>query len=165
MKYKWDTILQRWEYETRNWEDIMAVSFTNNWKNILDKLESTLRNEFEGALSVYRGNKVPVGSTYLQLNPLGSELLEYNATSETREFTIQILYFFLEANVKNSALDHILRTVSRIEALIHDNMAMTLTDSSNLFNCRMQSTELNAGEYDMYVVEWDYKCMHLGNVS
>ena len=143
----------------------MAVSFTNNWKNILDKLENTLRTEFKGALPVYRGNKAPAGSTYLQLVPSGSELLEYNVTSETREFTIQILYYFLEANAKNSALDHILRTVSRIEALIHDNMAMTLSDSSNLFNCRMQSTELNAGDEDMYIVEWEYKCMHLGNIS
>ena len=141
----------------------MAVSFTNNWKNILDKLENTLRTEFKGALPVYRGNRAPAGSTYLQLNPAGSELLEYNVTSETREFTIQILYYFLEPNVKDTALDHILRTVSRIEALIHDNMAGTLSDSSNLFNCRMQSTTLNAGDEDMYVVEWEYKCMHLGN--
>ena len=143
----------------------MAVSFTNNWKNILDKLENTLRTEFKGALPVYRGNRAPAGSTYLQLIPSGAELLEYNVTSETREFTIQILYYFLDANVKDTALDHILRTVSRIEALIHDNMAMTLSDDSNLFNCRMQSTELNAGEDDMYVVEWEYKCMHLGNIS
>ena len=143
----------------------MAVSFTNNWKNILDKLESILRTEFKGALPVYKGNKAPAGTTYLQLNPVGSELLEYNVTSETREFTIQVLYYFLEANVRDSALDHIFRTVSRIEALIHDNMAMTLSDSSNLFNCRMQSTELNAGDEDMYIVEWEYKCMHLGNIS
>ena len=143
----------------------MAVSFTNNWKNILDKLENTLRTEFKGALPVYRGNKAPAGTTYLQLNPIGSELLEYNVTSETREFTIQILYYFLETNVKDSALDHILRTVSRIEALIHDNVSMTLSDSSQAFNCRMQSTTLNAGEEDMYVVEWEYKCMHLGNIS
>ena len=143
----------------------MAVSFTNNWKNIIDKLEYTIRNEFKGALPVYRGNKAPAGSTYLQLNPVGSELLEYNVTSETREFTIQVLYYFLEANVKDNALDHILRTVSRIEALIHDNMAMTLTDNSNLFNCMLQSTELNAGDDDMYVVEWEYKCMHLGNIG
>ena len=143
----------------------MAVSFTNNWKNILDKLESVLRTEFKGALPVYTGNKAPVGSTYLQLSPVGSELLEYNVTSETREFTIQILYYFLEANVRDSALDHILRTVSRIEALIHDNTAMTLTDSTRAFNCRMQSTELNAGDEDMYIVEWEYKCMHLGNTG
>ena len=143
----------------------MAVSFTNNWKNIIDKLENTIRTEFKGALPVYRGNKAPAGTTYLQLNPVGSELLEYNSNSETREFTIQILYYFLDANVKDTALDHILRTVSRIEALIHDNKTMTLTDSTQAFNCRLQSTELNAGEDDMYVVEWEYKCMHLGNTG
>ena len=53
--------------------------------------------------------------------------------------------------------------VSRTEALIHDNVTMTLSDSSIAYNCRMQSTELNAGDEDMYVVEWEYKCMHLGN--
>ena len=144
----------------------MAVSFTNNWKNILDKLESVLRTEFKGALPVYTGNKAPAGSTYLQLNPVGSELLEYGSNSETREFTIQILYYFLEANVKDSALDHILRTVSRTEALIHDNMIMTLSDSTKAVNCRMQSTELDANEEEeMYVVAWEWKCLHVGNIS
>jgi len=142
----------------------MAVAFTNNWKNILDKLEGILRTEFKGSLPVFRGNKAPAGTQYIQLIPTGSELLEYNTTSETREFTIQILFYFLDANVKDSALDHILRTVSRIEALIHDNMAMTLSDSSNLFNCRMQNTELNAGDEE-YVVEWGYRCMHQGNFA
>ena len=143
----------------------MAISFTNNWKNILDKLENIFRTESKGALPIYRGNRAPAGTTYLQLNPVGSELIEYNVTSETREFTIQVLYYFLEANVKDTALDHILRTVSRIEALVHDNTAMTLSDNSNAFNCRMQSAELNTEDEEMYVVEWEYKCMHLGNVS
>ena len=143
----------------------MPITFTNNWKNILDELESIFKTEFKGALPIYKGDKAPAGSTYLQLNPVGSELLEYNVSSETREFTVQILYYFLEANVRDSAMDHILRMVSRIEALIHDNTAMTLSDSSNAFNCRMQSTQLNAGDDDMYVVEWDYKCMHMGNTG
>ena len=147
----------------------MAITFTNNWKNIIDKLEYTIRNEFKGALPVYRGSKAPAGTTYLQLNPVGSELLEYNTTSETREFTIQVLYYFLEANVRDSAMDHILRTVSRVESLIHANLAMSYTnensETENVFNCRMQSTELNAGEDDMYVVESEYKCMHLGNIG
>ena len=143
----------------------MPITFTNNWKNILDELESIFKTEFKGALPVYKGDKAPAGSTYLQLNPVGSELLEYNVTSETREFTVQILYYFLEANVRDSAMDHILRMVSRIEALIHDNTAMTLSDSSKAVNCRVQSTQLNAGDDDMYVVEWDYKCMHMGNTG
>ena len=145
----------------------MAVTFTNNWKNILDKLESVLESEFKGALPVYKGNTIPGGvNQALQLIPTGSVLSDYNTTSETREFSIQVRFIFNEANVRETALDHILRQVSRIEALIHDNVSMTLSDSSSAFNCRFESTELNADEESgIYVVEWDYKCQHLGNVG
>ena len=145
----------------------MAVTFTNNWKNILDKLESILEAEFKGALPVYKGNTIPAGvNQALQLIPIGSELSEYNATSERREFSIQVRFIFNEANVRETALDHILRQVSRIEALIHDNVSMTLSDSTSAFNCRFESTELNADEETgTYVVVWDYKCQHLGNVG
>ena len=145
----------------------MAVSFTNNWKNILDKLENTLRTEFKGALPVYKGNSVPKGvNQALQIIPTGSVLSDYNATSETREFSIQVRFMFNEANVNETALDHILRQVSRVEALIHDNVAMTLSDSTQAFNCRFESTALNAEEESgVYVVLWEYKCQHLGNVE
>ena len=145
----------------------MAVTFTNNWKLILDKLESVFEAEFKGALPVYKGNSIPAGvNQALQLIPSGSTLSEYNVTSETREFTIEIRFVFNEANVNETALDHILRQVSRIEALIHDNVAMTLSDSSSAFNCRFESTELNADEESgIYVVLWEYKCQHLGNVG
>ena len=147
----------------------MAVTFTNNWKNILDKLESVIEAEFKGALPVYKGNTIPKGvNQALQLIPSSSVLSDYNATSETREFTIQIRFIFNEANVNETALDHILRQVSRIEALIHDNMTMTLGDTptTEALNCRFESTELNADEESgIYLVVWDYKCQHLGNVG
>tara|TARA_R100000995_G_scaffold7147_1_gene3190 strand:- start:140 stop:577 length:438 start_codon:yes stop_codon:yes gene_type:complete len=145
----------------------MAVSFDNNWKLILDKLESILETEFKGALPVYRGNSIPAGANQaLQLIPTGTTLTEYNATSETREFTIEIRFVFNEANVNETALDHILRQVSRVEALIHDNVAMTLSNNSQAFNCRFESTELNADEEEgIYIVVWDYKCQHLGNIG
>ena len=145
----------------------MAVTFTNNFKNILDKLRGVLRTEFKGALPIYVGHETKdTGTQYLRLDPFGSTLSEYNATSETREFTIDIRFVFNEANVNETALDHILRQVSRIEALIHDNVTMTLSDSSSAFNCRFESTELNADEESgIYVVEWEYKCQHLGNIA
>ena len=145
----------------------MAVTFTNNWKNILDKLESILEAEFKGALPVYKGSDIPKGiNQALQLVPTGSTLSDYNATSETREFSIQVRFIFNEVNINETALDHILRQVSRIEALIHDNVAMTLSDSTRAFNCRFDSTELNADEETgIYVVVWDYKCQHLGNTG
>ena len=143
----------------------MAVNFTNNFKNILDKLESIIESEFKGALPVYKGNTVPKGvNQALKLVPTGSVLTEYNTNSETREYSINVTFSFNEANVRETALDHVLRYVSRIEALIHDNIAMTLSDSTNAFNCRFDSTDLNTDEEsNVYVVEWDYKCQHLGN--
>ena len=145
----------------------MAVTFTNNWKNILDKLESVLEAEFKGALPVYKGKDIPKGiNQALQLIPTGSILSEYNAHSETREFSVTVRYVFADANVNERALDHILRQVSRIEALIHDNVAMTLSDSSDAFNCRFESTDLNTDdESGIYVTEWAWKCQHLGNVA
>ena len=144
----------------------MAVAFTNNWKNILDELRSILRTEFKGALPVYIGDEGSEGTQYLRLDPIASELTEYSVNGETREFTISVFYYFAEHNLKKTALDHVLRYVSRIEALIHDNITMTLADNSNAFNCRFETTELNPDEESgVYVVQWEYKCQHQGNLS
>ena len=144
-----------------------VVNFTNNWKNILDKLESILETEFKGALPVYKGKDIPKGANQaLQLIPTGSVLTEYNTTSETREFSVTVRYVFADANVNERALDHILRQISRIEALIHDNMAMTLSDSTRAFNCRFDSTDLNTDdESGIYVTEWAWKCQHIANMG
>ena len=145
----------------------MAVNFSNNWKNILDKLESILEVEFKGALPVYKGKDIPKGiNQALQLIPTGSVLSEYNATSETREYSVSVRYVFAEANVNERALDHILRQISRVEALIHDNVSMLLSDNSSAFNCRFESTTLSSDEeLGFHITEWDWKCQHLGNVN
>ena len=145
----------------------MAISFSNNWKLILDKLENVFESEFKGALPVYKGNNIPTGTNQaLQLMPTSSLLSEYMIASEIREYSINIKFVFNEANVNETALDHILRQVSRIEALVHDNMAMTLSDDSNAFNCRMETTTLDAeANSESYVVQWEYKCQHQGNTG
>ena len=144
----------------------MAVTFTNNWKNILDKLTNILRTEYKGAVPVYKGDSNKGGTQFIRLIPTGSTLVEYNATSETREFSILVQYYYSNKNIKDTALDHILRIVSRTEALIHDNVAMTLSDSSSAFNCRFDNTELNTGEEEgVYLVEWEWRCQHLGNIG
>ena len=144
----------------------MATSFTNNWKNILDKLQSTIRSEFKNALPTYRGfDNEPTGSQYLRLIPIGSDLLGYNITSETREFSINIMLHFKSANIKETALDHILRLVSRLESLVVDNISMTLTDSSNLFNCRIESTSFDSTNSEEHIVTFDFRGVHMSNIS
>ena len=145
----------------------MATSFTNNWKNLLDKLENVFRTEFSNALPVYTGEvNEKAGNQYLRFDPVGSELLEYSVTSETREFSINMFLYFGDKSESRTKLDAILRLVSRIESLVVDNISMTLSDSSSAFNCRIESTLLDAVEdTESYVVLFDYKCMHLGNTG
>ena len=145
----------------------MAVTFTNNFKNILDKLRNILRTEFKNALPVYIGHEsVQASAQFLRLDPIGSELLEYMVTGEQREFTVNMYYYFLDKNIKKTSLDHVLRYMSRIEALMHDYTSTTLTDSSNLYNGRIESTSLNALEDENeYVVEFVWKGQHTGNIS
>ena len=145
----------------------MPVTFTSNFTNILNKLRDKLRTEFKGTLPVYIGHEQKEkGSQYLRLDPIRSTLIEYNITSETREFQINMFYYFADPNVNKSSLDHVLRFVSRIEALIHDNMSMVLTDNSNCFNCRIESTELNAlDDENEYVVRFEWRGQHLANTG
>jgi hypothetical protein len=145
----------------------MTVTFTNNFTNILNKLRNTLRTEFKGTLPVYIGHEQKEqGNQYLRLDPVGSTLSEYNVNGEIREFQVNMFYYFADPNVNKTSLDHVLRFVSRIEALIHDNTAMVLTDSSNCFNCRIESTELNAlDDENEYVVQFEWRGQHHSNTA
>ena len=145
----------------------MAITFTNNFKNILDKLRNILRTEFKGALPVYIGHEsAQASSQFVRLDPVGSELVSYMSSAELREYNIVMYYYFVDKNIKKSSLDHVLRYTSRIEALIHDNTSTTLSDSANLYNCRVESTSLNALEDENeYVVELVWKGQHTGNIS
>jgi hypothetical protein len=145
----------------------MPVTFTNDFKNILDKLRSVLRTEFKGALPVYIGHEQKEqGSQYLRLDPVGSTLSEYNINGEIREYQVNMFYYFADPNVNKTSLDHVLRFVSRIEALIHDNIKMTLADNTDSFNCRIESTELNAiDDENEYVVQFEWRGQHLGNLD
>ena len=145
----------------------MVATFKNNWKNILDKLKNTLRTEFGNTLPVYVGHENKnVGSQYLRLEPVSSDLIEYAIKSEKREFTLNMLYYSSVKDIEKNALDGVLRIVSRIEALVHDNINITLADSTVAYNCRIESTELNAlEEEEEYVVQFVWQCVHHCNLA
>ena len=97
----------------------MAISFTNNWKNILDELTSILRSEYGNSLPVFVGDQDNTsGSQYIRLDPVGSSLIAYASNSQNREFDIIMSYVFTSPNVKKTALEHILRFTERTKALI-----------------------------------------------
>ena len=145
----------------------MAITPVNNFKNILDKLSSKLRSEFGNTLPVYVGHQTKnVSSQYLRLEPVSSDLVEYTKGSEKREFAVNMFYYSNKKNIEQVQLENVLRIVSRIEALVHDNINITLADSTVAYNCRIESTELNVlEEEEAYVVQFVWQCIHLGNLS
>ena len=144
----------------------MAVTYTNNWKNIADKLQSKLRSEFGGSLSVYVGEGDHVGNHFLKILPESNEVLERYVKGELREYTFQLIYYFMEVNVRQTALTQMLRTISRIESLTGNNRSLTLADSTNIINGRADNYEIVEGDDGFeYLVEMNYKCMHLGNLT
>ena len=145
----------------------MPITPKNNFKNILDKLKNILRTEFGNILPIYVGHDTKnVSSQYLRLDPISNSLLEYASFSETREYNINFLYYSGKKDIEKVALDNVLRVVARIEALIHDNITMELSDSSKAYDCNIETTEYNTEEEEeKYVVTMSFNCKHLGNVA
>ena len=56
---------------------------------------------------------------------------------------------------------------SRLEALIHDNLLLTLADSTTAFDLRMNDMDLDAeiDEEGFFVAEYSFSCQHIGNVA
>ena len=144
----------------------MAITPENTFKKILDKLESVIETEFKGALPTCVGYDKMHGTQYLRIIPESSSLIGFTTDSEERGYNIRLIYYFDEKMVNTKTVDHILRYTSRVEALIHDNIIMTLSDSTRALNCRIQSTELNTDiENGIYTVEMEWQCNHVGNIG
>ena len=93
----------------------------------------------------------------IRLIPDGSSLVEYASFMEQREYDITIQYVFTDRTENHNFLDHVMNQCSRLEALIHDNLTITLTDSTTAFDLRMNDMDLDAeiDEEGFFVAEYD----------
>ena len=94
-------------------------------------------------------------------------MVEYASHMEQREYSITIQYVFTDRRENHNFLDHVMNQCSRLEALIHDNLTLTLTDSTTAFDLRMNDMDLDVDidEEGFFVVEYDFTCHHIGNVA
>ena len=79
---------------------------------------------------------------------------------------IDINFIFREINLTETALDHILRYSTRVQALIRKNATMTLdkgsdADSTKAWNCRLETEEFSTDEETgANVTSWEFRCSH-----
>jgi len=142
------------------------ITFTNIWEEkILDIIRSFLNTEFAGSIPIYTGSFKDMGSQSIRLDPIGSDLIDYTSTGETREYILDVSYTFKEKSIKKDTWDHILRQVSHIEALFHDNMNNTFFNG-RLVNCRVNEKIEDEGTIDgLNVIRWEWRGMYLGNLT
>tara|TARA_A100001011_G_scaffold399927_1_gene511111 strand:- start:1071 stop:1511 length:441 start_codon:yes stop_codon:yes gene_type:complete len=146
----------------------MAVTYTNNFNNIMDKLEEIIKTEMPVPVQKATNEQPMLKSNeFIRLIPNGSSLVEFASHMEQREFSITIQYIFQDKRESHNFLDHVMNNSARLEALIHDNITITLADSTTAFNLRMNEMDLDADtdEEGFFVVEYDFTCEHIGNVA
>ena len=142
----------------------MPVSAYNNFENILDKLENLFKSEFGSQLKIHRSLEDHIKDMqYLRMFPISSNNVLYNNVSEIRDFNIGLELHYKHNNIKKRQIDQIMRYATRIEAVIDDNLKMTLSDSTIAYDCKINDSSVTV-EDDGYMVELNYNCLHDNNI-
>ena len=146
----------------------MAVTYSNNFNFIMDKLMEIIKAEMPVPVQkTTTGQPLLKANESIRLIPNGSSLVEYASFMEQREYSVTIQYVFQDRRENHNFLDHVMNNSARLEALIHDNLTMTLgdTNSTRAFDLRMNDMELDVDidEEGFFVVEYDFSCQHIGN--
>ncbi len=144
----------------------MAVTYTNNWKNILTALKSKIRAEMK--CPVYSDWEQEIKSNqFVKIVPTGSSQLEKATFMEVRSFEMDCQYFFVKRK-DNKFQDYVLNQVSILEALIHDNITLTLADNTKAVDVTLGDLDFNVevDNYEDYMVaQWTLTCTHFGNTA
>ena len=146
----------------------MAVTYTNNWANILKALKSKIRAEMKCPVYSDWYDEVK-GNQFISVVPTSSEQGDVTKNSEHRTFNMEVRYYFLNRNNKQFQ-NYVLNQVSILEALVHDNPTLSLADSTTAYNLMIGDLELNIESdneehEDYFIVGWDLSCEHLSNLG
>ena len=144
----------------------MAVTYQNNWKNILTALKNKIRAEIKCPVYSNWDNESKANQ-FIRIIPSGSSQEEKATFMEVREFNMECQFYFTRRKDLNFQ-NYVLNQVSILEALVHDNITLTLADSTKAVNVTMGALELDTeidGYDDYFVAQWDLSCTHFGNVN
>ena len=144
----------------------MSVTYTNNWKNILTAFKSKIRAEMKCPVYSDWFDEIKANQ-FIRIIPTGSSQTDKATHMEVRQYEMSCQYYFLNRKDKQFQ-NYVLNQVSILEALVHDNITLTLADSTKAVNVTLGDLELNTDveDYDDYFVcEWNLTCTHFGNTA
>ena len=92
----------------------MAVTYTNNWKNILTALKSKIRAEIKCPVYSNWNNEVKANQ-FISIMPVSSNQGDVTKSSEHRTYNMELKYYFMER--KDSQFqNYVLNQISILEA-------------------------------------------------
>ena len=143
----------------------MPITFKNNWKNILSALKSKITAEIKCPVFSNWDNQSKANQ-FISIMPVSSNQGDVTKSSEHRTYNMELKYYFMER--KDSQFqNYVLNQISILEALVHDNPTLTLSDSTTAYNVMIGDLEFNVDpedEYeDYFITGWDLSCEHLSN--
>ena len=142
----------------------MAVTYTNNWKNILTAFKSKIRAEMKCPVYSDWDQEIKTNQ-FIRIIPTGSSQLEKATFMEVRSFDMNCQYYFMRRK-DTKFQDYVLNQVSILEALVHDNITLTLADDSKAVDVTLGDLDFNVeveGYDDYMVAQWSLTCTHFGN--
>ena len=109
------------------------------------------------------------GNQFISVIPSSSDQGDVTNKSEHRTFNMEVKYYFLSRKDKQFQ-NYVLNQVSILEALVHDNPTVSLSDSTTAYNVMIGDLELNVDSdneehEDYFIVGWDLSCEHLSNLG
>lgn len=126
------------------------ITYANKIDSVLQGIEDLLETEFSFPVSYddHRGNES------ILLTPIADELLDYNAASQTREYTVSVEYQLVQSGEFN--YDHLTKRAERIKRLLTNNS----TNGTKWYNGRNQTIEYvqNEDEPDKKTAVITYSC-------
>ena len=145
----------------------MGLDYQNWWKFFIDAWSKKILEEFGSNQSIYLRNSSEVnrGTQYWVIEPVSSELLEYNADLETRNYNF-LLTYVNEAGLNDSKrYEYVMNLISRMEALIANNITIRLEaddrHKTSMYNCATGTTVFDTGEPDEpYQIQMELSCTH-----
>tara|TARA_R100000781_G_scaffold108724_3_gene73400 strand:- start:2381 stop:2815 length:435 start_codon:yes stop_codon:yes gene_type:complete len=144
----------------------VAVTYVNNWNNIMTAIKSKMRAEMK--CPIFSGfDQINKSNQFIKLTSTGSSQLEKATFLEVREYSIDCQYFILRRNDAQFE-KYLYNQVGILEALMHDNIVIDLADGTKAVDVTMGLMEFDVEVEDFedyFVMQWELTCTHFGNAA
>ena len=144
----------------------MAVTYVNNWTNILKALMGKIKAEMKCPV-FSKWDQDNKSNQFIRIVPTGSAQVDKATFMEVREFDMECQYYFIK-RTDNNFQNYVLNQVSILEALVHDNITLDLADNTKAVNVTLGDLDFGVevdGYEDYFVAQWSLSCTHFGNTG